>query len=109
MERAAAVRRWVMVITIFAAAGLTVSVWGMVSIWRRMRITEAPALKQDSRYEGLQIPQFRLTDQDGRTVDENIFEGRFTIVDFIFTHCPYACPMMTMAMQDAAKALARTP
>lgn len=101
--------RWLIIILIVATLGLAVSVTGLVAIWRRMRITEAPALVQDSRYEGLEIPVFRLTDQDGRTVDEHILDGRFTVVDFIFTNCPYACPMMTLAMHEVTKALIHTP
>jgi len=44
------------------------------------------------------VPAFTLTDQNGETVDESIFDGRYTVLDFIFTNCPFACPGMTAQM-----------
>ncbi|GLS24433.1 SCO family protein [Marinibactrum halimedae] len=34
-----------------------------------------------------------LINQEGRTVSAGIFEGKWTIAYFGFTHCPYICPM----------------
>jgi protein SCO1/2 len=35
---------------------------------------------------------FALTDQDGRTVSDRDFAGRYRIVYFGFSHCPDICP-----------------
>jgi protein SCO1/2 len=35
---------------------------------------------------------FTLTDQDGRTVTERTYAGRYRIMYFGFTHCPDVCP-----------------
>src|SRR5947207_2421757 len=35
---------------------------------------------------------FRLTDQEGRRVDEHILKGKWSLVFFGFTYCPEACP-----------------
>lgn len=35
---------------------------------------------------------FRLTDQNGRAVDESILKGKWSVVFFGFTFCPDVCP-----------------
>jgi protein SCO1/2 len=35
---------------------------------------------------------FTLTDQDGRTVTDRVYAGRYRIMYFGFTHCPDVCP-----------------
>jgi protein SCO1/2 len=35
---------------------------------------------------------FTLTDQDGRTVTDRAYAGRYRIMYFGFTHCPDVCP-----------------
>lgn len=57
-------------------------------------------LDPDYGLESLRIPDFELVDQDGQTVDATIFDGRVSVVAFIFTHCPYACPEMTRRMMQ---------
>lgn len=47
----------------------------------------------------VEIPDFRLVDQDGKTVDQKIFEGTVTIVGFIFTSCAGFCPILIRDMQ----------
>lgn len=45
---------------------------------------------------------FTLTAQDGRTVTDRTFRGKWTLVFFGFTHCPDICPT---AVSDIAAAL----
>ena len=80
-----------------------------------MHLASAPAfpaaapcsgLTPDANYETLSIPSFSLTNQDGETVDESIFDGQITIADFIFTNCPFICPPMTANMRYAQEQLA---
>lgn len=45
---------------------------------------------------------FTLVDQDGRTVTEKDFAGRYMLVYFGYTYCPDICPL---DVQDLAKGL----
>lgn len=53
----------------------------------------------DQALEGYRIPEFTLVDQRGEPVDESIFEGEITVLDFIFTSCPFICPGMNQRMK----------
>jgi protein SCO1/2 len=46
---------------------------------------------------------FQLVDQDGRTVDQTLLDGRWSVVFFGFTHCPDYCPttLQTLAATKA--------
>jgi protein SCO1/2 len=66
------------------------------------------ALIPDRVVEGLSIPDFTLTDQDGREVTQAVFEGHVTILDFIFTDCPAICPMMSGVVAELSQALSGT-
>lgn len=62
------------------------------------------ALAPDQRITdaGLAIPPFTLTDATGAPTTNAVFTGRLTVVGFIFTHCPFICPMITARMDDLA-------
>ena len=45
-----------------------------------------------------QVPDFQLTNRDGRTVRLSDLAGKPWIADFIFTRCPASCPIMTTRM-----------
>ncbi len=51
-------------------------------------------------------PPFALTDQAGRTVRLADFEGRTLLLDFIYTHCPGPCPILTATHAEVQAALA---
>jgi protein SCO1/2 len=51
------------------------------------------------------IPTFSLVDQDERPRDRSILEGRVSVVWFMFTSCPLACPSMSVQMSDLQKKL----
>ncbi len=65
-------------------------------------------LQPDEMLVGYSIPEFELTDQDGRPVDQSILDGEITVLDFIFTNCPFACPGMTAEMLGLQSALKGT-
>jgi protein SCO1/2 len=44
------------------------------------------------------LPDFALTNRDGRTVRLADLRGGPWVADFIFTRCPASCPMMTSRM-----------
>lgn len=45
---------------------------------------------------------FQLVDQEGRTVDQSLLEGKWSLVFFGFTYCPDYCPT-TLTMLEATK------
>jgi protein SCO1/2 len=51
-------------------------------------------------------PAFKLTDQAGATFDSQSLSGRVTLLDFIYTHCTDACPLMSATFQEAQRKLA---
>jgi len=102
-------KRLIVPLMVFAAVGLVLSVIGLVVVSRRMgEGRPGRVLEPDAVAVGLSIPEFRLVDQEGAARTQEILEGRVTVVDFIFTHCPFACPTMTLEMGDVARDLAGT-
>jgi protein SCO1/2 len=59
--------------------------------------------------EGYAVPEFSLIDQDGTAVDHTVFDGKITILNFIFTNCLTACPPMTSNMVQIYKKLDGSP
>lgn len=105
-------RRLILPLLIVAIVGLALSVVGLVTLMRRNQRTEDSAprvLQPDPVAVGLSVPDFALTDQDGRPQTQTALDDHVTIIDFIFTHCPFACPMMTSEMKGLADGLAGTP
>ena len=41
------------------------------------------------------IGDFNLTNQNGKTITAQTFEGKIYVANFIFTTCPKMCPLMT--------------
>ena len=41
------------------------------------------------------IPQFTLTDRDGKLFDSASLKGKVWVSDFFFASCPGACPMLS--------------
>ena len=48
---------------------------------------------------------FTLVDQDGRTVDQGLLEGRWSAVFFGYTNCPDTCPATLEALNAASARL----
>jgi protein SCO1/2 len=48
---------------------------------------------------------FRLIDQDGKTVTEQDFKGRPSLVFFGFTHCPDICPTTLFDVSEIIRSL----
>jgi protein SCO1/2 len=46
-----------------------------------------------------QVPDFKLTNQLGKTVSWKDMEGKIVVADFFFTHCPTICPQLTRNMK----------
>jgi protein SCO1/2 len=52
-----------------------------------------------------EVPAFALTADDRRQVTDDLFRGKVSIVDFIFTECGGTCPMMSTKMADLQSVL----
>lgn len=46
------------------------------------------------------VPDFKLTNQQGNPLGLADLSGKIWVADFIFTNCPTICPIMTQAMAD---------
>lgn len=52
------------------------------------------------------VPAFRVTDSNAQAFDSSTLDGKVWVVDFIYTNCPAACPMMSTKMHSVAKRVA---
>ncbi len=105
--------RWIIPAIVVVSLALTLSLAGLLILARRggsggSGSGQNDPWAQDYGLEGLVIPPFMLIDQEARPVDETLFEGRITIIDFIFTHCPFVCPGMAASMGDLSASLKDT-
>ena len=55
------------------------------------------------------LPQFEITNWDGRVVDRESLKGATTIVAFTYAKCTFACPMLTFLLHDLDEELGRPP
>lgn len=60
-------------------------------------VQEPPANSETGQIGGT----FILIDQNGRTVTDQDFQGRFLLVTFGYTHCPDICPTTLMTIASA--------
>jgi protein SCO1/2 len=60
---------------------------------------------------GDQVPNFKLLNQSGRTIQLDQFRGKLVLLTFIYTRCQIAdfCPRMSRNFADIDKALAADP
>ena len=50
-------------------------------------------------------PAFQLTDQTGATFSSQVLAGRVTLLDFIYTRCTDACPLLSATFQETQRKL----
>ena len=55
------------------------------------------------------MPDFALTDEQGRATGADTFRGRVLVANFIFTSCPTVCPVLTRHMAGLQDRLADLP
>ena len=54
-------------------------------------------------------PGFALQDADGRAVSLNDFRGKVVVLNFIYTNCPYQCPLQTEKLAQIQSSINHTP
>lgn len=80
----------------------------LVAFWSGDRISGAPSIAQaDPTVPLFQVPDFQLTNQDGKPVTLQTLQGKPWIGAFIFTRCPGPCPVMTRKMAEMQSKLPR--
>ncbi|MFK7889661.1 MAG: SCO family protein [Granulosicoccus sp.] len=52
-----------------------------------------------------QVSDFQLLDQNGAPLDKSVFENRWSIVFFGYTHCPDVCPITLQTMKNVVEML----
>lgn len=52
------------------------------------------------------MPDFELTDQAGATVTSQSLTGKVTLLDFVYTHCTDACPLLSATFQETQRKIA---
>lgn len=87
------------IITSVLWAVLVVAMLGVIGtgLWAKFRPEPLRVL--------FDAPAFTLTDQDGKPFGSEQLRGKIWVADFIFTHCPGACPVMTMKMSGLQRAV----
>lgn len=85
-------RRWVVLLIIVYAALLG------VGLWARARFS-TPPLEGVVLTPPVPAYDFRLTDQDGRSVSFSSFRGKAVALTFLYTHCPDICPLVADQMR----------
>jgi len=70
-----------------------------------------PAVEYHAPQVGDSVPNFRLLNQNGRSIDLSQFKGKVLLVTFVYTRCPLAdyCPRMSRNFAEIDKALAQDP
>jgi protein SCO1 len=70
-----------------------------------------PAVSYHVPAPGDAVPDFKLRDQDGRSIDLGQFKGKALLVTFIYTRCPRPdfCPRVTRNFAAVEKQLAADP
>lgn len=66
-------------------------------------------LDQPRHMQGIAMPEFSLVDQDNRLQTRaGLIDGNVTIVGFVFSRCPLACPGMMLQMSKLSESLRDT-
>ena len=55
------------------------------------------------------VADFKLTDQNGKTLEASDLRGEAWVATFIFTHCAGTCPLITQQLKELDKELADLP
>jgi protein SCO1 len=59
------------------------------------------------RPEGMRMPAFSLTDQDGEAVTADAIRGRNAVITFLYSTCEDTCPATTQSIRGALDRLGR--
>ncbi len=99
--------KWVMLIaaTVFISSVSTLA----FLIYTGRTVKPVSPLTADANVAAFSVPEFDLIDQAGDPQTRQLFLGKVTVLDFIFTNCPFACPTLSRGMWEMQQSLAGTP
>lgn len=66
----------------------------------------SPAEEPETEFVPYPASDFTLTDQDGRRLTLSSLQGKIVLLDFIFTHCPGPCPLLSLKFAQLQQQLA---
>ncbi len=71
----------------------------------------APEIEAGANLVGVEVPDFKLTNQNGKRFGMHDFQGKTLVLTFIFTRCPdpNMCPLMSINFSDLEKELRNSP
>lgn len=92
----------------FKLAALALLLLGLMSI-SYVGMNRARQAPEPNPLASLTIPDFNLTDQNGKEQTRDIFKNRWTILAFTFTHCTTVCPIMHGHLIRLQSELKNTP
>lgn len=75
----------------------------LFGIWTVKELTER-FKKSDLENLGKKVPDFELTDQNGKKISNKDFDGKVYVVEFFFSSCPTICPKMNQNMLQLQEA-----
>ncbi len=78
----------------------------LLLLW--LRQLEVNALRQRTVSTYGSVPEFQLTNQDGKHFGSADLRGKIWIADFIYTTCPGPCPMISSRMSELQQPLEKT-
>lgn len=74
------------------------------------RAAKTPTIDPEMQavFDSMVIPPFELVGIDGEIVTRDVFQGQWTVLAFMFTHCNMACPVLTQKMMGVMDQLKGT-
>ena len=103
-------RKWVF--AAFAAIWITgmIVVYPMLKKQQRLQVFQPKDVNPELVDADMQrtakahrIAEFKLIDQTGDTISNDVFDGKIYVADFFFTTCPSICPKMTANLQELSE------
>lgn len=86
------------------AVGLALAVAG-AGVWKWTRGGGSSALQGAVLTPPIPAYDFRLPDQDGRTVSLSSLRGKVVALTFLYTHCPDVCPLIADTLHQVYRQL----
>jgi len=105
----------IVLILVLVGSIIAGSIMAAILVTRRSRVNDvdASAMQNDEALRevlaAMTIPDFQLTDQTGATVDRSVFEGHWTVLEFMFSACVTACPTMKGNLFSVQQELGNLP
>jgi len=75
----------------------------------RLDAVQGTGNTETSLYKVGAVPEFKLTDQNGKTISNKDYLGKVYVVEFFFSTCPTICPKMNANMLEIEKAFFGNP